>query len=1090
MGNATEKTYPLGQNGLIIETEQDPASANSKALTNASDSSLKHAVNVDFRGMPNLRRRLGYSDLFHDPSDGTRITHKAFNDAGTFAVTDKQYQTILDNQRGVRGLFFYVYMDYKYLTGSSQFDRKKYTLFALQDNPTFYSQNPINSVPESHTYLYARNLGGGTGDYVGQLEAPLLDRSIYNNSFSDVNIRGMQRSRFWNYATWTRGSQNDSYILGTYGGHHTRPGTPTAPAAWLTEVPNVASAIIAPPPGSFDAPSIDANCYQRRVMFWNPEWYHEWARINGYVNIRLDLSVNVMVAGPLAGNGIVGSNSGATMFVTSWDLAGEAIFGYRTSVQDFEPGEPVTEYVIAGPIQMNPAAPNLNATPIVYPCAEINVGYWQAPFIWYHKPYDANRNLELQFFILSTPPPVGAILTQAVTLASMSVTDVVVDDTVTLHLLSITTAPAIGSTIEQATSGAKLTVTSVNLTNNTITGTDQNTGAWFNYVYTVSGGGLLPSPGTVISNETVPDSVFGVDLETGDWAATTSVVNAVSDSTATMDPDPAWVIKATLTNWDEFYAEPCGRFLETFQNSLFMARIERTYLFGSGYQQAGTPRHIYEPSAIMWSFWGLATGMELGTPPVYPFNIPSEPSERVWGCQAYGFPCNRLLYFRKNDQTFITGMAQWNNSLYVFKPTGFGQITGLFSGDFGLTDLQMSQGPCGPKAWAKADEGIYYCTRKGFYLFDGNSASQNVALSDGKVSKIFRDDIDWMSTTDSFSGEIIGLSTAWDKNNAQVLISYPKKGEQGGDTGLPTGTPTRMLVYDILGGRFTEWDIPLPIDAGNTHSPAFGLMGQDYLPTDENYMIGTDPIGNDRITPNDGRILFHINFGHRDNVEIDANNLPDANTGDRIVYDVTTKDFNLGELKHKEACVKHRTTIYANNGNVKTKVIYNYYDAQDEGDLIFQPTGEDGFVQSIPMEHQSTLTASALVNANKFAVISFKFHHDDPIHMVRMITLLAVTGSPAVGDVLTQLNTGATLQVTNSLLTGTTLQVWGLDLNTGVWDAVAANTVTGGTLLPAARVPSAVSALMLNPINTNIPDHDIEFVAHSFDVEQGGDGRT
>jgi hypothetical protein len=583
----------------------------------------------------------------------------------------------------------------------------------------------------------------------------------------------------------------------------------------------------------------------------------------------------------------------------------------------------------------------------------------------------------------------GDTLTQAVTGASMVVTDVVHSDETTLHLVSITTAPLPGDTITQLNSLASLLVTEVDLNENTITGTNLNTGTFTtNAADTVTsdnlGGAVFaPSPGTVISVSYVPDVVFGLNMETGDWVLDPVHLVQSDNAGAVMDPAWAFLIGLEFLDYDQFYAEPCGRFMVKYKDSLFMARIERTYLHGAGYQQVGTPTWTYEPSAYMWSFYGRATGMELGTPPEYPFRVPNEPNERVWGCQAHGgFQLNRHNLFRPADGLAITGLETWNDSLYIMKPTGFGQIWGTYSGNFQMRDLEMSQGPCGAYAWCKADEGIYYVTKKGLYLFDGNGASQNVCLSDlAGVGKIFKDDIDWGNCSDMLTGEIIGVILAWDKVNRQVLISYPKVGEQGGggENDLPGGTPTRMLVYDTFRRRFTEGVLPFPIDDGYRNPcPGIMLAGKD--PTDDDYLMFTHPIGNWIGGNANGRVLFKGNTGYRDNVALLDTGLPDADSGDRIAFNVTTKDYTLNSLDSKLALVQDKVIAYTNGGNIKRRITYNYYDLIDEDvDLTYPAVGMDGYIQTRTFKHKTRVTKSTS-GASGWTTVAFGYYHDETDH--------------------------------------------------------------------------------------------------------------
>jgi hypothetical protein len=442
-----------------------------------------------------------------------------------------------------------------------------------------------------------------------------------------------------------------------------------------------------------------------------------------------------------------------------------------------------------------------------------------------------------------------------------------------------------------------------------------------------------------------------------------------------------WYFDQGHNGMSDFYAEPCGRFMRRYGNSLFMARIERSYLIpGAGTGDDDSVGWDYNQSAYMYSFYGYPTGMVLGTPPVYPFSIPGEPRERVWGCAANGFALNRHNLFRPECPTPIVGLETWNDSLYIMKPTGFGEISGKFSGNFSLTDLQMSQGPAGAFAWCKADEGIYYCTKKGLYLFDGNPASQNICLSDGRVKKIFAEDIDWGSCTDLQTGEVVGVIMSWDKNNRQVLISYPKKGEQGAGTGLPKGCPTRMLVFDTLGKRFTEWILPLPIGQGTPQgqNPCPGIMLGGKEPTDDDYMMATHPIGNSMGNNSNGRLLFHINYGFRDNMELQVTTGdPDPASGDTITFNATSKDYTFGTLDSKIALGNDKLITYTNDGHIKRRVTFNYYDTQDENDAVYPVTGTDGYIQTISPIHRTRAAQSTSGATGGWTTVSFSWYHDE-----------------------------------------------------------------------------------------------------------------
>jgi hypothetical protein len=1143
MTKPQEINLQLGQQGLIIETEQDPASTDPKALTNSPVGTLKHSLDIDYQGKANPQRRKGYQDAYHRPEDktveltvdalaaeptvGDTITGNisgatmrvlsadaaantirgistnalVFDDAtpetisdaglnntmnpdpatisvgganyaidtydthcvfdavtGEFADSDLTYNAIVTINTGVKGLDRYVYMDNRGTKTDTEFDVERYTVFAVKDD----SQN----FPLAHTYHW-RNAATPN---IHQLQTPVLDRSIYPAGFSDVNDTGFEAGAFWRYETWGRGGEGETYLLGTNGGQVAPPVAVTAPTAW-----NCGVAGTQPPVGSFDSPATDANAEQRRVLIWFPTWYEWWATINVYTVVP-----------------------------------------------------------------------------------EVGLHNWFAPFIWYHVPYDADRNLKLTFFVMHTVPPVGAVLTQATSTASMTVTDWVQSENsiclgfanvatnatagdiitqavsgasmevayssttgnyvtgvdlktgtwnivnahattgtlvtvpavdnpasvtyqkMTILFASLTVAPEMGDTLTHAGTGATMVVETADVVANTVTGYDLNTGAWANgQAVTSDDAGaavFTPSPATTVTITYVTTEVYGGDMGTGDWTLTPTYL--VSDGTATMDPANALLTAIEHIDYDQFYAEPCGMFIKKYKNSLFMARIERTELIGSGYQTPGTPTYKYEPSAFMWSFWGRATGMELGTPPEYPFAIPNEPDERVWGCAARGFKLNRHNYFKRGDGLAITGLETWNKSLYVMKPSGFGQIYGTYSGDMALIDLEMSQGPAGPFAWCKADEGIYYCTKKGLYLFDGNPGSQNICLSDGKVDKIFKNDIDYDSTVDALTGQTLAISMMWSKAESKVIISYPKRGEQGGSgtpDGLPSGTPTRVLNYDTRYQRFSESKYPLPIDSGY-NNPCPGIMKAGEDPTDDTYTVFTHPIGNYLTGNADGRILFQADVGYRDNVTLDGSALPEALSGDRITYNITSKDHTLGRLKPKLSVTSVRQIVYCNNGGVMRRLTYNYYNENEEEELTFIATA-DGYYSEKRVDSciVSTGTDTGL------STVAFTYYHDDDNHTALRITFASITTAPTVGDVLTQLNTAATLTVSSSDIS--TNQVWGQDGGTGTWDTVGANTVTGGSMVTApSPAPPTALATVLNPDNTNPYDSAIQFVAVSAEV--------
>ena len=1024
MSRSDEKNLPSGQGGLVIETEQDPTSASPKALTNAPDGSLKHAVNVDFQGTANLHRRKGYTDNMHRPENKTlEIT--------TLAVAGPvQCPTVGDTI--------------------------------------------ISNLGATLRVLSAEELGGPP-------TTTLVIRGITTNNI------------VWNVA--------DTFTV-------------VALAHGTVMVPSPATVAVA----NYAIDTYDVHCVFDPVT-------GTFAQTN---LTHADVATRTTGIKGLARYTYL-DNRG-TKSTAAYDLDRYTMFATRAIATAY--GNRTLHW-------RNPATPNIRMlqAPVLdrsifnavdaagnYCFSDVNYNSFNNNRFWNYQMW--TRGGERETYLLGTygghyylpdtllnPPPWNYV--------------VGTDTPVTGNFDQSAVAGGGGQTYKCLSDYAH----------------QRRVLIWFPTWYEWWSRGYA-------ANRQIPE----VGLH--NWFAPF-----------------IWYFYPRVNGTSDFYAEPCGRFIKRYNNSLFMARIERSYLIPGTAQVNDTVGWTYEPSGYMWSFYGLSTGMELGTPPVYPFAIPNEPAERVWGCAtanpAANYQLNRHNYFKPADGVPIVGLETWNDRLYIMKPTGFGEVYGSFSGNFILKDLQMSQGPAGAFAWCKADEGIYYITKKGLYLFDGNPASQNVCLSDGRVKKIFEQDIDWRSCTDMLTGEIIGVIMTWDKGTRSVLISYPKRGEQGGGgvNDLPAGTPTRMMVYDTYGQRFTEWIMPLPINSNATNSVCPGIMlsGQD--PTDDDYTMITHPIGNamdmtilctlpgsvmtvvpniggtitqaatgatmivtavnlvagtvqgtnqntgfwDTVTPigtisdgagpmlpdpctpaviiqnNNGRLLFHAQTGHRDNVTLDGSAQPEAMSGDRITWDVTSKDYAFGQLKPKLTVIQQRQVIYANNGGIKRKVIYNYYDVNDETELTFGATS-DGWYSEKTLIHQAVHTGTD----SSLALVSMKYYHDQPEHTALQITFNTggnpMTATPPIGSVLTQAVTGATLLVTSVNLG--TLQVWGQDLGTGVWNT--ANTVTSVPvgLLPVNVIPSAL-ATVLNPDNTNSWNEPIQFIATSLEVvHMGGDTKS
>lgn len=1080
MSDQKEIDLSFGQDGLYIESEQDPDATNERILLNAPDGALKHAVNVDYQGGTNLKRRKGYHDSWAAPymlmlriDAGTPLTHvprhgnyiqNAGNTArmivrssslvnqtitgeyeygtfapadvlteidtatparpvpmlpvapqvsivnpavnydvditfdptpvtgGEFTITTVTWDDTSTLTHGIRGIDRYTYLDNRQTKGTTQLENQRHTLFATRDNAN-------GTYPETHTYFW-KNAGDPN---IKMLQAPLLDRAVWDsvvaNAFSDVNISGMQRARFWNYLTWGLLGETQTFLVGTYGGYYTVPAGPTAPTAWTC---GVLGAL--PPAGTFDSPYINSNCLQRRCLIWYPPWYQDWSAANA----------------------------------ATFSAAARAQF-------------------------------------------EVGFYNWYLPFVWYYKPYDADRNLELTFYFIAVAPSAGTVMTQAVTGASMVVTDVVHSDEITLKLADMTTAPAVGTTISQAGTGpATLVVTSTDLALNTITGTDQHTGFFDNVpANTVSGGALVPANSVVLSVTHTPCTVFGLDMGTGTgWVTDPGHLVTEVGSVPAMSPAAVLLTRIVGMDYDQFYAEPCGAFIEEYHECMFMANIERTVLVGAGYQTPGTPTWAYSPNEIMYSHPGWATANQFGTattPPQYPFAIPLEPDERPWGCASPdGYRLNRIAYAEPRGVGSIVGMTKWNETLYIMKAQGFTAVTGNHPTNFSFINLGMSQGPVGRFAWIKTDEGIYYVTKNGLFLFRGNPADAVRALSDGKTEKVFKEDIDWPSSTQYITGEILGVSVGWDRTNKQIIISYPKKGEQGGggEGDLPAGIPTRQMVYDTTQGRFTEWDYKLPITDGYD-APGIGIMASGKEPTDDDYFAVTHPCGNQTGGNDNGRLIFRANSGYLDQSTMGTDGEYETD-GLCIPYNATSKDYTLGTLKPKQTLIQQRSVIIANNGNIKRRFTYNFHDVLEEANLTYPAADESRYLQGHDAVNKSVRVLRSSTE-HQFSTVAFTFYHDDELPIPLRLSFTGMTATPPVGSVLTQAVTGATLTVTSvNLVSG---YVWGTDMQTGTWDTVAGHTVASLPLgiAPITLVPTAVS-YQNNPVANN-PDMPIQFIA-------------
>ena len=372
--------------------------------------------------------------------------------------------------------------------------------------------------------------------------------------------------------------------------------------------------------------------------------------------------------------------------------------------------------------------------------------------------------------------------------------------------------------------------------------------------------------------------------------------------------------------------------------------------------------------------------MQMGSstsPPQYPFAIPSEPWERPWGCSdPNGYQLNRIAYAEPRGVGTVVGLKKWNETLYIMKPQGFTAVYGNHPTNFIFKNLGMSQGPCGRFAWIKTDDGIYYVTKNGLFLFRGQAADAMRPLSDGKVQKIFDEDIDWMSATDFITGEILGVCMGWDKQKSQIIISYPKRGEQGAGNLPPSGCPTRQLIYDTTEGRFTEWAYKMPDDSGNW-GVGIGMMRSGEDPTDDDYFMVTHPVGNAVGGNANGRLLFQGNIGHLDADTLDDTGTPEGN-GTLIHFYASTKDMMLGTLTPKQAIVRHRSMVYATRGVIKQRVTYNYHDVNDERDLIYQTFDADNFIQT-SVQMNKTVRDKGVSREKSFSTVSFSYYNDQII---------------------------------------------------------------------------------------------------------------
>jgi hypothetical protein len=653
----------------------------------------------------------------------------------------------------------------------------------------------------------------------------------------------------------------------------------------------------------------------------------------------------------------------------------------------------------------------------------------------------------------------------------------------TITIESMTTPPVRGETITQAVSGATLVVDSADVDLNTITGYEMNTGTWTDD--TVAGGSLLPANQIVISVEYVEAAIYGLDLDTGDWVLDPVHLVTSDDAGGTvMTPAGLLLTRIEHLDYDQFYAEPCGAFIIEYHECLFMAKIERTTLSDAGYQTPGTLDRVFAPNEIMYSFPGYASALQFGTstvPPQYPFAIPSEPWQRPWGCASPdGYPLNRIAYAEPRGVGAIVGMAIWAEVLYIMKPQGFTAVYGNHPVNFDFQNLGMSQGPAGRFAWVKTDVGIYYVTKNGLFLFRGNAADAMIPLSNRKVEKIFDEDVDWMSATDFITGELIGVSLGWDRSRDEIIISYPKIGEQGGEGQPTTGCPTRVLVYNMVTGEFTEWVYKFPEDNG-TEPVGIGIMKNGEDPTDDDYIIFGHPTGNVDGGNDNGRVLFRGNVGHLDQDTLDASGDPEL-IGNLIPFHVSTPDMTFGRLTPKQSIIRHRSVIYANNGVIKQNTTFNIHDTNDEEDLIYNPGVADNYIQTT-VQNNRKVKNKRTSREKDFSTASFEYYNDQETEIPLRLTFPTMTTAPTVGGTITQAISAATLIVTSVDLTNG--YVWGTDQHTGTgWDLI--NGVTGAGILPNWLIPTAMGHIN-NPLVDN-PDEKIEFVAHSAVVAFNDEG--
>jgi len=976
MTDSREIDLPLGQSGLVIEGEQDPSATGKKALVNAADGSLKHAVNVDYQGRRNLHRRLGYHDVFNLPADGgsAYYDHKIVDGATPLTNTHTWLQTST-HTFGIRGLDRYTYMDNRQTKQTFGYDEERYTVFAQRYIPEDMMQltfdHIITAPADGAVLTQAGTLATMTVlltgvDPISGVEYILgFDLDTGTGWDTAGVVTGSTFSATTAVPTSLVITQIEASLTATW--HWRNVGTPNirildvAPLDRLVWDLNVADAF-----SDVNRASMD------RSRFWQ---YQQWGLLGEQETF------------------LIGSYGGhytaphVAIPPRAWNCGGG---GLEPDAGSFD-----TPYINEDALQRrclvwwpdwydrwsdaNDYAPPTTADD------DVGTYHWYAPFVWYYNPYNPNINLKLTFAILNINPNVspaaGSTLTQAVSGATMVVVEVD-NDTSVLHVDALTVAPLVGDTITDQVTANSLVVTETNLAGRTITGLNQwtGTGLWgLNAIASDDAGGTAMAPVNPNIDEYYNENrtVRGHDLNTGDWDMIAG--HTVNDGGVAMSPANVDVESIEHIDYDQFYAEPCGAFLEEYHECMFMAKIERTVLIGSGYQTIGTPTFMFSPNEVMYSFPGYASAIQMGTstsPPQYPMAVPNEPNERVWGCSSPdGYRLNRIAYAEPRGTGVITGMTKWNEMLYIMKPQGFTVVTGNHPVNFAFINLGMSQGPMGRFAWVKTDDGIYYCTKNGLFLFRGNAADAMRPLSDGWVEKIFQEDIDYPSATEFATGEILGVSLGWDRVHKQIIISYPKRGEQGTGVNLPVaGTPTRQLVYDTVGHRFTEWEYKLPIDA-LISTVGLGIIKGGEDPTDDDWIVGTHPIGNYHGANINGRLLFRLNNGYLDQDGVNSGAVLQM-TGNLIPYQVSTKDMTLGGLKPKQSISKVRTVIYANNGNIKQKITYNCHNTLNEADLEYTATDEDNFLQT------TTLVNRTLQNRNDseehaWSLMSYSYYHEE-----------------------------------------------------------------------------------------------------------------